>query len=109
MAENLPLPGLWPGTSPGCPHGLCPECLLRQGMESQGASPLVGGDSGLTDDAGNLTPPGFRPIPKAGFGIGPYRLLQADWRRGNGRCLHGRARKAGSPPGCSQDHQAGDG
>ncbi len=85
MSEDNRCPGCGQELPPHAPHGLCAECLLRLGMESQAPSSSDRADSGLTDEAGELTPAGFRPILEGpGSRIGPYRLLQAIGEGGMG-------------------------
>jgi hypothetical protein len=78
MAENERCPSCGEDLPANTPHGLCPECLLRQGMESvAGASSPDRGDPGPTAARSDQTPPGSRAILEGpGSRIGPYKLLQ---------------------------------
>jgi serine/threonine protein kinase len=59
------------------PHGLCPECLLQQGMESDAAISSDRAESAATSAASDHSPAGERPITEGPASyIGPYRLLQ---------------------------------
>ena len=85
MAEDNRCPGCGQELSPHAPHGLCPECLLRQGMQSEAPSSSDLAGSGLMDQAGELTPARSRPtLEGPGSRIGPYRLLQAIGEGGMG-------------------------
>jgi eukaryotic-like serine/threonine-protein kinase len=77
MAKNEHCPGCGEELPANAPYGLCPECLLREGMESQAASSRDHGDSEPTAAPSDQTPPGSRAILEGpGSRIGPYKLLQ---------------------------------
>ena len=77
MAENVCCPGCGQELPANTPHGLCPECLLRQGMESESDRSPEQGDTSPTAARSDETQVGSRPILEGpGSRIGPYKLLQ---------------------------------
>ena len=77
MAENERCPGCGKEMPTNAPYGLCPECLLRHGMEGAAESRSDRADSGLTAAPSHHTPHASRTILEGpGSRIGPYRLLQ---------------------------------